>query len=308
MMVKHAKLLLFWLILGGVCVHVSCNSLNKSSSVGSATNTPTVINQNTNTVNIEIFIIRLAPHQNEVLQQLWQEVDEQSLSPQLRRELFAQGFRVGILGNLLSPALARLLNVSANARVDTPWGDFQEFSAADATRESATTRNMRILSPEMRTLVKLFDTPLPELSLFWEEHGMFCGQTYREAIGLVCVSATANKDGSAQIQIIPEVEYGVLEQRLRMQSGVFVQEISRPRHSLETLTVSQRLLPGQWLIMGVTTLDSAGAGKAFFVRKASVPDQRLLAIRFINATSAAAPPPSSPTSPKGTEAIIPERN
>ena len=264
---------------------------------------------NTDMVSIEIFIIRLAPHQNELLQQLWREVDEQSLPPQLRRELFAEGFRVGILGNLLSPALTQLLNISADGKVDVPWGEFQESSATNATREPMATRNMRNLLPEMRALVKVFDTPLSEQSLFREENGMIHGQTFTEAMGILCISALANRDGSAQIQIVPELEHGVAEHRFRPMAGMVVQNTSKPRHSFEALAVSQRLLPGQWLIMGTTTPDSAGAGKAFFVRRDSGLEQRLLAIRLLNATSATTPPTPVPTTvPRGTETIMPERN
>ena len=299
---------IFWLILGGVCVHLSCNVLppvNRPPSVGSATEGRVL----TDTVSVEIFVIRLAPHQHELLQQLWQEVDEQSLPPQLRRELFDEGFRVGILGSLLSPALAQLLNISAEGRVDIPWGEMQEMSAAEAAREPTSVRNVRNLLPEDRALVKVFDTSLPEHSLFWLENEMVCSQTFTNALGILCVSAAANKDGSAQIHIVPELEYGVAELRLRVVAAMIIQDPNRPRHSFESLSISQRLLPGQWLIMGTTTPDAAGAGKAFFVRRNSGLEQRLVAIRLLKVIPAAlAPTSASPTVPRGTETIMPERN
>ena len=131
---------------------------------------------------------------------------------------------------------------------------------------------------------------------------MFIGQTYTDAIGLLCVRAVVNKDGSAQIQITPELEYGVVERRIRTMAGMVIQEESRPRHSFDMLTMSLRLLPGQWMIMGVTTPDAAGAGKAFFVRRDSALEQRLLAIRLVYATAAPAssPPIISRTAESGT--------
>ena len=298
---------IFWLILGGICIHLSCNLIhpNRPSPGSSAISPPPHLD----TVGIEIFIIRLAPHQNELLHQLWHEVDEQSLSPQLRQELHAQGFRVGILGNLISPALAQLLNVSADGRADIPWGEFQELSAADAVREPTAIRHMRNLLPEMNTLVMAFDNPLPEHSLLWEKNGMIHGQTYADAIGLFAVSATANRDGSAQIQVVPELEHGVAELRFRPMAGMVVHDTRRPRHTFESLTVSQRLLPGQWLIRGTTSPDAPGAGRVFFVRRDSMLEQRLLAIRLLSATPATATPmPSLPNAPRGTEMIMPERN
>jgi len=312
---KYVRTNLCWLILGGICAQISCTSINNPFATNSATNAPTSVptevKQNVNTVTVEIFIIPIASHKNELLQQLWREVDEQSLSPQLRRELLAQGFRVGILGNLISPALTQLLKVSGDTKAETPWGDAHEFSVADATHEPAIIRNLRSLLPGMRTLVKIFDDNalLPELFLLRQENGMMCGQTYKDVLGLVCVSAVVNKDGSTQIQIVPELEHGFLEQRIRPLSGVMVvQERSRPRYSFESLTITQRLLPGQWLIMGMTTLDSAGVGKAFFSRQDDVPVQRLLAIRFVHATPVSPIQSSAPMPvPKGIESM-PERN
>ena len=297
------------LVLAGICAQVSCNSIGKPPLAGAERTGKTDVQQNMNSVTVEIFNIPVAPYQNELMQQLWREVDEQSLPPQLRRELLAQGFRVGILGSMLSPALAQLLKVSADTKVDNPWRE-QEVFVADAAMEPVIARNLLTLLPGMRSVVKIFDdhARLPEFPLFWEEEGMMSGQTYRGVLGLLCVSATGNKDGSAQIQIVPELEHGHLEQRLRVQASIIVPETGRPRHTFESLTVSQRLLPGQWLMMGTTTLDSAGAGKVFFSRKASVPEQRLLAIRFVNATTGTSSKPSSSLPVPKTEPMMLERN
>ena len=282
-MVNHAKLV-SWLIVGGVCAHLSCTllHLDKSSSPDSSASVPEIVKQQTEAVTVEIFTIRLAPHQNDLVQQLWQEVDEQSLPPQLRRELFTQGFRAGTLNDLLSPALTQLLGTNAGSRPEVSPGDFQEYSMADIAREATVVRKVQNLFPEMRTLIKVFDdqNALPEFALFRMENGMLHGQTYAQALGILCVSAVINKDGSAQIQIVPELEYGTLERRIRSVAGVVMMETNRPRYAFETLTLSQRLLPGQWIIIGATTMDSAGAGKAFFVRKTSTPEQRLVAIRL----------------------------
>ena len=285
LMVKHTKLF-FLLILGGVCAHLSCNSLsfNNPSSGNSAT-IASAVNYQPNTVTVEIYVIRLSPHQNALLYQLWQEVDEQSLPTQLRRELLAQGFRVGILGNFLSPMLEQLTSVSSEGVADIPSGIVQEFSAADVAREYGATRHTRQLLPEMHAVLKPFNdqNALPEIFLFRQENGKMHGETYTNALGGLLVSAEANRDGSAQIQMLPVLEHGVSGRRFRTVAGMVIQEESRPRHTFESLMITQRLLPGQWIILGATTLDSAGAGKVFFTRTSPVPEQRLLAIRLVRA-------------------------
>jgi hypothetical protein len=311
-MFKRVKLM-FCLMLGGICALASCNLIKtiKPTTGGSDIPVTFIQQNNVDVVTIERYTIHLGQHQDELLQQLWREVDEQSLPPQLRMELLEQGFRVGILGSLLSPSLAQLLNVSSEGKTDTSAWEMQEVSVVEVVRGTVT-KNVCDLVPEMRTLINMFNdqSMLPELTLFWKENGMYCGQTYRDAQGLICVSATANKDGSALIQIVPELEHGVLERQIRVRAAMVVHEDRRPRHTFRSLTVSQRLLPGQWLIIGTTTPDSAGAGKAFFVRQTPEPEQRLLAIRLVGATTAATMPAPSPSLlPSGTEsAAMPERN
>ena len=298
---------IFWLVLGGICSLSSCGLLSKQAGINLATSAPATASPHADAVSVEIYIVRLSPHQNELLQQLWREVDEQSLPVQLRRDLFAEGFRVGVLGNLISPALARLLSISGDAK--TAGGEFQEFSVADAARATVN-RYTRPLLPDTNAMVRVFDeqNTLPELSLFWMENGLFCGRTYTNALGLILVGAAANNDGSAQLQIVPAVEHGYMEQRIRTVAGIIFQDDSRPRYTFEPLRISQRLLPGQWLIMGTTTPDSAGAGKAFFVRDTPETEQRLLAIRLVHVTptvvSSASSLPSTAPRMAGT---MPER-
>ena len=295
----HTKLV-FWLILAGICANLSCNVLkNPLSSGHSGAPAPVEAAHPPNAVTVEIYIVRLSPHQNELVQQLWRETDEQSLPAPLRRELYAQGFRVGTLGNWISPALEQFISVSSEGASDIFSGEFQEFSAADVIRETGATRHTRQLLPGMRAVLKPFNdrNALPELFLFRQENGKVHGETYTGALGVLLVGAEANSDGSAQIQILPVLDHGTPVLRLQSVAGMVVQDESRPRHIFESLAVSQRLFPGQWIIMGTTTLDSAGAGKAFFTRTDSVLEQRILAIRLVRTTPAAGNGNTSVTTP-----------
>jgi hypothetical protein len=242
-----------------------------------------------------------------LLQQLWQEIDEQALPPLLRRELMMQGFRAGILGSIGSPALTKFLQNSADfnaEEVQKMNSHEREIHAADILRKTAATRQYRTLVPDMRALVRIFDNPLPDVFLFWNEDSLYCGQTYRDATGILCVQAKADKDGGAAFDIVPELEYGKLEQRIRHHQGMIIQETSRPRKTFPALTVSQRLLQGQWILIGAVSREYTGLGNTFFVRAGAEQEQRLFAVRFVQAAPAETQGQSSTYSPH----VIPERN
>ena len=293
-MVRYPVLLPL-LFLCGICVHLSCHSLNilaplsgKSLSSSASPNTPTGAHAQPKSVTVEIYIIRFTPHQHELVQELWRETEEQSLPTQLRRELVAQGFRVGILGNSPSPTLALLLQGHVDDKPDVMPSDFQEFSVSEVIREEGATRHTRQLLPGMRAVLKPFDdqNALSEISLFRREQGKIHGETYLQAVGVFLVGAEADKDGSAQIQIVPVLEHGTSQRRIRTVAGMVVPEEGRPRHVFESLIVSQRLFPGQWIIMGAASsdsLNSLGAGDAFFTRKQFSSEHRLMAIRLVRA-------------------------
>jgi hypothetical protein len=234
-----------------------------------------------NSVGAEIYTLRIGLNDNELLQRLWNETDEQALPSNLRRELTAQGLRVGIIGNQTPPSLSQFLqNAGSIETTQSDNGAYQEIPVSDLTKEPAVTRQFRNILQDMRILVSPFDIPLPEYALFWNENGTITGQTLQNASGILSIQAVAEKDASVTLTIIPELEYGTVFPKYRTQAGVVFCENVRPRRKLESLTIRQKLLPGQWIIIGASSVDSTGVGKAFFFRNNTVVEQRIIALRL----------------------------
>jgi hypothetical protein len=282
---------------------------------------PEQINQNIETllpqgqtpsdsVGIEIFTIRTTPQQQELVRQLWLEVDEQMIAPSLRRELTEQGIRIGVLGDLLTPSLSRLIHVTGNAKTGNiaTFGDFQEVSVAEIPHDPPVTRQYRNLLPDMRASLKAFEDPVPELSRFWRENGQFCGQTYKEALGLICVNARNQNNGTVQFDIVPELEHGTVERHIRIHSAIMVSENGRPRLPFVSLTVTQHLLPGQWILIGPTIPNCSGLGRVLFLRGNEEPEQKILAIRLITMKKNTSNGSNIPEPEKGIDFLFQERN
>jgi hypothetical protein len=293
----------------------ACHLVKKTESGGANGNIDQMMQANPNSpdsVGIEIFTIRILPQQQDLVRQLWLEVDEQTVAPSLRRDLAEQGIRVGFLGNLLTPALSQLINVTGENKAGQSgeFKDFQEISVADLPRDPAVTRQYRNLLPDMRASLKAFDNSVPELSRFWFEHGRFCGQTHKEALGLICLSTRVVGNGTVCFEIIPELEYGSTERRIRIHGGMMFPEEGRPRLPFTSLTITQNLMPGQWIIIGPTFPNCSGIGHAFFVRGVEQPEQKMLAIRLIKMQKGNAPQNGSnlPPPETNTDFSFQERN
>jgi hypothetical protein len=234
-----------------------------------------------NSVGIEIYTLRINLNQNELLQRLWLETDEQALPAALRRELTEHGFRVGIIGNFVPPPLTQLLQSAGSIETtQSDNGAYQEIPVSDLAKEATVTRQFRNVLQDMRVLVAPFDVPLPEYALFWNEHGTVTGQTLQNASGVFSIQAAAEKDSSATLMIVPEIEFGTVTPKYRTHVGVLQYENVRPRRKFESLMVKQKLLPGQWIIIGASSINSTGVGRAFFFRDNAVVEQRIIAVRL----------------------------
>ncbi len=231
------------------------------------------------------------------------------LDPALRRDLLGHGLRVGFLGESLSPSLSRLINVTSAQTPETNFGDFREVSVAELSKDLSVTRQYVNLLPEMRASLKVFDDNLPEFSRMWTENGHLCGQTYKDVQGLIQVTGVPLNTGRARLTVMPVLEYGVPERRVRVHSGVTFNEIGRPRHQYKSLSVSMDLLPGQWMILGPISRETTGAGRAFFVRGSADGEQKMMAIRLAKMKSESSPGLSVEKTPRlGYDVPLPERN
>lgn len=263
-------------------------------------------------VGVDIFLIRITPQRRELLRQLWHEVDELPIPTALRRDLVEHGLRVGVQGSFLSPSLSQLINVTAsptgNEHAGLPGG-MEEISVADIRSDAGVSRQYRNLMPGMRAVLRPFDQPIAELPFFWHENGRICGKTYHNAVGLIGLTARPQHNGTVRFELVPELEHGTMETRTRLQNMVVFQESGRPRRAFEELAVSLDLLPGQWIIIGPTSVDSLGVGRAFFVRGTDGDEQKIIAIRLVDVKKPVPSPGSStPTPENGSNTTIPERN
>lgn len=241
-------------------------------------------------ITLEVFHIRIPQRQSETLLQLWRETDEQIVLLDNRKKMAAQGFRVGVQGMSLSPTMARLLELR----------EMKEQSLDDATRAEM----MREISPqemagneplvrlkvvklyppnESPVLIEPYSEPLPEFSLFWQEEGRVVGNTYRQAIGVLAITAKKMPDGAVRVEVSPELHYG--ESRMTYQrigeSGV-TPKMQRPQRAFPELKTNVQLLSGQWLILGMNASESCGAGRCFFSRNFGSAEQKLIAIRLVS--------------------------
>jgi len=71
-------------------------------------------------VTLEIFQLRFPEDDRSLVEDLWQQVDEQRLTNGSRRELIRNGFRAGVLGGTLPDSLAQALDLQSEMPAISP--------------------------------------------------------------------------------------------------------------------------------------------------------------------------------------------
>ena len=249
-------------------------------------------------IAVDFNRVRIRYEQRQLLEDLWNDdgTSDQMIPVDLRRRLAEEGIRIGVQGRSLSPSLARLLEIDkvqlaeATGRMTerttemqaAPFAPVSEISSDEMLLEPLVNYQLLTLSAlsGKRWKVNTYDDVLPQISLFWYQGG-WCGKTYTKAQGMIDLSAIASPDGTGiRFDLLPILEYGDPKQTSRMSNGAYIREISRDKLTYDSLKISVKLLPGQWLILGPTGPNPPGLGKHFFTRDKGQPEQKIMVFRL----------------------------
>ncbi|HEY5312751.1 MAG TPA: hypothetical protein VIK18_09525, partial [Pirellulales bacterium] len=101
------------------------------------------------TVALDVIIARVPLGEATTNGDVWNEIDEQPLSAELRGLLAANGLRAGVIGTRLPVALQRLLNLSDRPPSDDPVKHVVDFENEPTVRH----RLVRIVSGQRTNII-----------------------------------------------------------------------------------------------------------------------------------------------------------
>ncbi len=231
------------------------------------------------TIKLEVFFARFPAGNAALNGPLWNDIDEQSLPPAIRRELADAGLRAGLVGTQVPVELARLLTLS-----DAPV-DPAEANTVDLEQEPAVTKRLLAVRPNRRSEL-IASTVYDTLSLLMRDEGQVVGRTYAKAEGRFALRASEVAGGRVQVELTPELHYGEQQQRWNAADGVIRLEASRPKRVFDELKLAAQLEPGQMLIVSCQPDRPGTLGHCFFTEpKADSLMQKFLVIRIAEAGS-----------------------
>lgn len=247
-------------------------------------------------VAIEIFFARLPEAERVIRGKLWDEVDEQHLSNELRRELSKNGFRAGLVGSQVPGPLAQLLQLDSSASASDG-----QVRPANLETNSGVRRSTMQLRSARHGEIQVSEV-LDRIALLRVgQDGQVSGKPYDQAQGIFDIQASIQPDGRVLVHLIPELHYGQPIREFVAEDGIFRPLIARRREVFDGLGIESTLAPGQMLLISCLPDLPGSLGHHFFrvessagrqqkylvVRLAQVPPTDLFANEF-------APQPGSP--------------
>lgn len=226
-------------------------------------------------VGLDILFARVAPAQASQLEKtLWSEVDEQTLSAEVRRTLQTNGIRAGVVGAPIPPVLAELLELR-KGEIKKPAGEGDKVD-----HDPQVTRRFLELRSGKRGEIQT-SSLRDQMTVLLPRNGELLGQTFEKAQGLFAVKAAHARDGRIRVELIPEIQHGEAVGRFQpTQDGMFVMDSRRQNSVYDDLRLEVQLAPGELLVLTAIPERPGSLGAHLFAHEsAGEKSQKLLVVR-----------------------------
>lgn len=217
---------------------------------------PRRVELSSDTVGVETILLRLTALDAQGLPELWGASDEQFLSAGLRMELDRNGLRVGVFHGMLPGVVQRWIGENAERIQSDPLE--QAGVVADV---SSFTQIFRCRASQRKELT-IRNLQRDSVTLLYNDGGVKGGR-YDRPHFLMSLQATPNGDGSARLQLIPEMEYGQAKRVVVAKDSAIRTDERRERVVWKEMGLDLQLQLGDCLLMGAT-MPAHGLGEHFF--------------------------------------------
>jgi hypothetical protein len=210
-------------------------------------------------VGVETILVRLNTQQAERLPELWQSIDEQALSPELRQSLDKNGLRAGKISAGMPSLLEQWIGETVKRVGEDPME--QAGFAADVSSYSQLWR-CRANSKKELTIRKFSSIPI---CLFFHDGGAK-GHVYTSPHLLYSIQAAPAGESSAKVKLTPVIQHGEPVRKMVEREAAFRFDTQRESVSWDGLTIDLQIKLGDCIMVGPTA-ESRGLGEHFLHTK-----------------------------------------
>jgi hypothetical protein len=228
---------------------------------------------------LDVFFVNVPFGDARANDELWQEIDEQRLPPDVRHRLGCNGFRVGVVGGQVPTTLSKLMELN---ETPAPTEEVPGTKVAEMADNPRVTRRHIQTRPGQPSFINASSIYEQLPVLFWSDSGRIGGESYEQAQGVLAVKAYPQPDGQVRLEITPEVQHGQPKNNfvLDTSGGVGHMNFEKAKRIFPDLTANATLAPGSMVVMCSLPNRPGSLGHHFFTEKDGKPIQKLLIIRL----------------------------
>ena len=198
-------------------------------------------------VTLEIFWARFPAGSPALNDEVWREIQEDRLPPELRARLAAQGLRAGVVGGTPPAAIMALLN-PAGRKFDELAAE-EQVDPAVLAEAPKVTRRLKQLRFGTRMELQSSDV-IEQATLLVPAEGELGGGTYGLAQAIYQLEVRAQPSGQVELQMTPELQHGPQQGRWSQDdTGILRLAPARDAEVFRDLRMAIPLAPGEMLLV-----------------------------------------------------------
>jgi len=208
---------------------------------------------------VETILVRLNSTQATRLPELWAQIDEQALKPDLRIAMDKNGMRAGKISGNSPPLLDEWVRQTVQRIGEDPME--QAGFAADVSSFSQLWR----CRADVRKELSIRDFQNESLNISYHDITSNA-QVYEAPHFQYAIQATPHGDASATIRLTPEIQHGELVKKMIARESAVRTDTRRESIVWKQLSIEIRIQKGDYIVIGPTA-ESRGLGEHFFHTK-----------------------------------------
>lgn len=229
-------------------------------------------------VTFDILIVRVPHQERGLIDELWFDVDEQEVTPEVRQRLSDNGFRAGILGASIPESLAKLMALKGRAIRQTVE---EEIPTETDTAVPLTLSKVETLQPGNKCVIKTLDEPVERIPVLSSDLNGVSGRTYEKAETKLSIRVRPISDGSVNFELTPFLTFGQAQTVTKYKYSQILRSVEQPTKTFDDLCCSMALRPGQFLVIGPSNVKTTGLGHYFFAQGVGDYEQQIVVIRLL---------------------------
>lgn len=245
-------------------------------------------------VTLKIHILARQLHDPLVNSAVWGQADEQVVAPELRRDLAANGLRVGLLTGGIPAEVEAAINAPPPHKVtpvvvQLPDGERSPISLSD---------------------------PTPTATVLMSQHGHATARDFKDASGWIRVTATQEGPTTVALRLVPEIHHGTVLRRydsLSINSAPnalnpmqFMVKDGQQEDAIRDLVATLSVHPGQVAVIGCDPDRRGNLGAFLFTQPEAKSDRLTQKVLLISASRTnLGDPGSQPKTPASLVAVDP---